>query len=559
MRVIATATTITQAFKNAGRVREILGVLGKHGFAEILHRMKLTRFLPTRYSERPRFQHLPPQERLRMSFEELGPTFVKLGQLMATRPDLIPEAYVEEFEKLQDKVPGVSFTQIREAIEKELKTSMSSVFAEFDEVPIAAASIAQVHRATLVSGERVAVKVQRPDIEKQIVNDVSILRGLAILLEKYIPESKVLNPTGLVEEFFRTILWELDFRVEANNIRRIKRNLAELEKISIPEVYTRFSTERLLALQLFEGIRFSDREAIIAAGIDPVEIVKLGTDAFFHMVMKDGLFHGDLHAGNLFVMKDSRIGIIDFGIVGRLTRRVRDSIIIMFTAIVDEDFDTLASEYVSLCQSTGMTDVGLLQKDLMDSISPYIGMALGEVNIGKVLLRSTSVATKHNLQVPRELMLLFRAILTIEALGKKLDPNFDLLPAGIRLARQTISNRYSKERVMHDLILVGRDVQRLMEITPRLMKRYLHHWEQNHFAFEVRNKDTRALASVIRQSSQTALLCVLCIGMFSVGVTLLFMDRAPQVFGISLFALIALAFATIPLIYRLWYVRRHSR
>ncbi|MFM8316513.1 MAG: ABC1 kinase family protein, partial [Deltaproteobacteria bacterium] len=358
----------------------------------------------------------------RIAFEKLGPGFVKLGQLIASRPDLFPENIVDEFSKLQDQVATLPFESIKKQIEQELNCSLTDIFSQFDETPLAAASIAQVHAATLKSGQSVAVKVQRPGIDKILHNDISILRGLASLLENYIPETKPFNPQGLVEEFFHTILFELDFRVEANNIRKIKGQLSKLNQVAIPEVFTQYSSQKVLVLEKFEGIRFSDRERILAEGIDPKKIIETGADAFFQMVMRNGLFHGDLHAGNLFVLTDGRIGIIDFGIVGRLSRRVQDSIISMFIAIMDEDYETLATEYVTLCSPTGDTDISLLQKDLMDTISPYVGLVLGEVNVGKLLLQSTSIAAKHQLKVPRELMLLFKAIMTIDGLAKKLDP-----------------------------------------------------------------------------------------------------------------------------------------
>ena len=255
MKVISTATNLAQAFKNAGRVSEIVRVLVKHGFIDLLHRMNLSRFLGEREVVDPSYAALPVPERLRLSFEELGPTFVKLGQLLATRSDLIPEAYVDEFSKLQDNVTTVPFEEIRVFLESDLKAPIQDVFSEFENAPKAAASIAQVHFAILKSGEKVAVKIQRPGIDKIIQNDISILRGLAVLLEKYIPEVEPFNPVGLVEEFFQSILYELDFRVESNNIRKIKYNLRELEKISIPKVYEAFSSSKVLILERFEGIR----------------------------------------------------------------------------------------------------------------------------------------------------------------------------------------------------------------------------------------------------------------------------------------------------------------
>ena len=556
MKVISTATNLAQAFKNAGRVSEIVRVLVKHGFIDLLHRMNLSRFLGEREVVDPSYAALPVPERLRLSFEELGPTFVKLGQLLATRSDLIPEAYVDEFSKLQDNVTTVPFEEIRVFLESDLKAPIQDVFSEFENAPKAAASIAQVHFAILKSGEKVAVKIQRPGIDKIIQNDISILRGLAVLLEKYIPEVEPFNPVGLVEEFFQSILYELDFRVESNNIRKIKYNLRELEKISIPKVYEAFSSSKVLILERFEGIRFSDREAILKAGIDPKSIVEIGADAFFHMVMHDGIFHGDLHPGNLFVLPDGKIGIIDFGIVGRLGKRVKDSIITMFIAIIDEDYESLASEYLVLCSPTGETDINILQKDLMDTLSPYVGMSLGEVNAGKLLLRSTHIAAQHHLKVPRELMLLFRAIMTIDGLGKKLDPNFDVLQLGNRLAKQVVSSRYSRERLTHDLIILGRDLQDTLETFPRLLKRFLRVWSHNHFALELKSKELSALTHAVESFSYYFFTAITSFTVIGVGIALLFLNRGPEISGFSLYGLVFLGLGLWLLGRGLWSVKK---
>ncbi len=557
MKIFSTASQIGTGLRNVGRAREVLGVFASHGFADWVHRMQLSKLLPNRVATKPRYQEIPLPERARAAFEELGPTFVKLGQLLATRPDLIPEAYIVEFRKLQDGASGLPFSEIKKEIESELKGKLEEFFDSFDETPIAAASIGQVHYAVLKTGEKVAVKVQRPGIDKTIQHDISILKGLATILEKTIPESKTFNPTGLVEEFIRTIQQETDFFIEANNMKRIKGNLAEMTKVAIPEVYSQFSTRKVLVLERFEGIRFSDRDAIVAAGIDPMEIVETGSLAFFHMVMHDGFFHGDLHAGNLFVLPDGRIGIIDFGIIGRLSHRVRDSVITMFLAIIDEDYETLAYEYLTLCQPTGRTQLGLLQKDLMDTISPYVGMSLGEINIGQILLRSTSTAVKHNLQVPRELMLLFKAILTIESLGKRLEPGFDILRIGHQLARQAVAVRYSRERLTRDLILIGRDLQSLGEVLPRIVRRFLSQWSQNDFALEHRNKDTARVAVAIRTLGRVIAWSVVSAGFFLISLVFLWKNEEPKVFGLPTSAIIAVSLALLGASAALWPVSKH--
>ncbi len=545
MKVFSTAAVVGQAFKNAGRVKEIVSVFVRYGFAEVIQRIKLSGFVPAKASENPSSKHLPTEKRLRLAFEELGPTFVKFGQLLASRPDLLPQHVVEEFQVLQDNVKALPYEVIESHLEEQLKVSMGTVFESFEEQPLAAASIAQVHGAILQSGERVAVKVQRPGIDRVVQNDISILRGLAELLERYVPETRLFNPRGMVEEFFYSMQQELDFHVESNNIRKIKKNLEDLKNIRIPTVYSQWCTGKVLILERIEGIRVSDREAILAANINPSDLVESGCDAFFHMVLEDGIFHGDLHAGNLFAQPGGAIGIVDFGIVGRLSKRIKESVTTMFIAIMDEDYESLASEYVYLSQSTGETDINLLQKDLMDLISPYIGMAIGDVNIGHILMKSTSVAARHHLRVPRELMLLFKAIVTIEGLGKKLDPSFDLLQVGTRLARQALSARYSREQILKDLVVVGRDLQQLIEIVPRLSKRFLRKWSQNGFAFETRSKDVVRLARAVEVLGLAAVQSAFGLALYALGIFLWSHDTGPALLNIPTAGPVAILAGTI--------------
>ncbi len=542
MKILKTATTFTNAFKNAGRVREIVAIFARHGFNDVIMRLRLHAFMSKRGADAPAI--LPIEVRLRNCFEELGPAYIKLGQLLAGRPDIIPESFTTEFERLQDNVSPVPFSEIKSCVETELKDTLENLFLEFDPTPLATASIAQVHAARLRSGESVAVKIQRPGIEKSIHNDVSILRGIAVLIEKYVPELSIFNPRGLVEEFFKTMLLELDFFVEANNIRRIRSNLSHLDKVVIPQTFKTHTTSRVLCLERFEGVRFSDRAALGNLPISSAAVIEAGAEAFFFMVMQDGLFHADLHAGNLFVLPDGRLGIIDFGMVGRLSKRTRDSILVLFTSLLDEDFETLAGEYLNLSQSRGDTDVLKLQKDLMDNISPYIGMALGDVNIGRILMRSTAIAARNHLVVPRELMLLFKAMINLESLGKRLDAGFDLLTLGNRLARQMLTSRYSRDRVVRDLLVVGRDISGLAEMTPRILTRFFRRWSANHFQFEHRNRDIELLSRAVHTLSHAVVLSSLIIGAFASAIAFLGHSDGVLFFGVPIVSVIAFFVAT---------------
>ncbi|MCM2322686.1 MAG: AarF/UbiB family protein, partial [Oligoflexia bacterium] len=468
MQLLRTGRQLGQAVKNVQRLKQILGVLARHGFADIVDRMSLGKFLPGRlaaFAEAQADKTVP--ERLRESFEELGPTFVKLGQLISTRPDIFPEAYIDEFVKLQDNVQLLPFSAVKAVVERELGRKLEEAYASFSEAPLAAASIGQVHEAVLLTGEKVVVKVQRPEIERIIDTDVSLLAFLASLLEKYIPETRVVGPRTIVDEFFRTLSYELDFVVEANNMGKMAENMKSFPEIVIPRVFKALSTHRVLTLERLEGIRVNDLKAMDAAGIDRKHIVDVGARAFFKSVMVDGLFHGDLHGGNLFVLPGNRLGIIDFGIVGRLSQRSRDQLATMVMSLLTEDYENLCYQYADLGAAGPSIDFDGFQREVRNTLSPYIGLALGELNIGRILIEATKIATKYSIKVPGDWMIVFKAILTLEGMGRTLDPNFDMISAGEELVRELVKEQYSPQRLTKELMWVSKDLAALLQVLPR--------------------------------------------------------------------------------------------
>ena len=471
MQWIRTGRQIGQAVKNVKRLRTIIRIFAKHGYHDVVNRIGLGRYLD------PVSKHLSrddakkePQVRLREALEELGPTFVKLGQLLSTRPDLVPVYVAEELTKLQDDVPTIPVSEIIASIEKELKKPVAEIFAEFDETPLAAASISQVHKAVLHTGEKVVIKVQRPGIEDVIETDVSLLQFIAVLLDRYVPEAKIVDPKTIVDEFFRSLSNELDFHIEANNMQKISRNIESYSDIIIPKVYKEYSSNRVLTLERLEGIRLSDTQALNKAGVDKKKIVELGTRVFFKSVMIDGIFHGDLHGGNLFALPGNKLGIIDFGIVGRISRRSRDQLANMVLSLLDEDFENLCYLYAELGNAGPSIDFEGFQREVRNSLSPYIGLALNEVNSGRILMNATSIATQYGIRIPGDWMLVFKAIFTIEGMGRSLHPEFDIMSMSGELAKDLVRTQYSWDRISKDLLWVGKDMASLFQSVPRQIR-----------------------------------------------------------------------------------------
>ena len=519
MELIRTAGRIGQTVKNAQRLRQIVAVFARYGFVDVVDRIPpLGRLLPARiraFTETQADKSIA--ERIRLAFEELGPTFVKFGQILSTRPDLLSEEFISEFTKLQDNVLPLPLATVRGLVESELGKKIEVLFDDFSETPLAAASIGQVHTATLKTGERVVIKIQRPEIGKLINQDISLMAFIAGLLEKYVPETRVIRPQTFVDEFFRTLNLEIDFVIEANNTRRIAENMTSFQEVVIPKVYGDYSTHKVLTLERLEGVRVNDLQAMSAAGIDRKAVVATGARAFFKSVFIDGIFHGDLHGGNLFVLPGNKLGIIDFGIVGRLSERSRGQLAAMVMALVTEDFENLCYIYADLGATDHAVDYEGFEREVRGTLAPYLGLALGEVNAGKVLIEATRIATKYNIKVPSDWMIVFKAILTMEGMGRTLDPHFDMLSMGRELIGDLVKNQYSMERITRDLTWLAKDTGALLRILPRQARSALKKWASNDFAFEIRSPQLDEMRQQVDINGRRQNLTFLAVGLVIAG------------------------------------------
>jgi ubiquinone biosynthesis protein len=493
MKILTTGRQIGRTLKNASRLRVIVGVFARHGFYNIAERIKLGRFVLERLTTTTDEERYTTAERIRMSFEELGPTFVKLGQLLASRPDLVPDDFVQEFSKLHAKVSPLPFEVIESVLKEEFGEKLHEYFQSFDPEPLGSASIAQVHRAILKDGSSVVVKVQRPGIIHTINEDLNVLYFLAELLEKYVEETRTFNPVGIVDEYFKTLDLETNFVVEANNIRRFSLNFANEPKVKIPKVNFDLTTERVLTMEALDGIPLSSDSALKQPGVNSEEIIKLGLKVYLKMVFADGIFHGDLHAGNFFVFPDNSIGLIDFGVVGRLNGKTQSSIANMLLALSKEDYERLAYEYIDLAPFNDKVNVDLFAKDLRDLVAPFFGLTMKNVNLGKILLKSSSIAARHHVQVPTELMLYFKSLVAIEGLGNKIQRDFDFLQHTLHFAGDLIKMQYDPNRMMQDLGQLARESRALINSLPRQMNFLLRKINSPQHKFKLQVADIQDL------------------------------------------------------------------
>ena len=475
-------------------------------------------------------------ERLRMSFEELGPTFVKLGQLLASRPDLIPLEFAEEFRRLHDQVKSIPFAEAEKTLVQNFGSNWRENFKTFDESPIGAASIAQVHLAELTSGEKVVVKVQRPGIGPIIEEDLSILYTLADLLEKYIEELKLYNLLGIVDEFARALELETNFVIEANNIRRFQENFQSEPSIKIPQVYEELSGKKVLVMEALDGYSLSQKKALNQEGIDPEKVLRAGLRCYLKMVFTDGLFHGDLHAGNMFVLPDNKIGLIDFGVIGRLNSNTQSAIANMLVALASEDYDRLAYEYVDLAPYAEGVDADLFARDLRDTIAPYYGLTLKHVNVGRLLLESASLAAKYRLKLPSELIMFFKSIITIEGMGRAIVKDFNFLAYSLEFAAELVESKTEPKKMIRELSAVGRDLNSLVSGLPRQLRQLLRRAVSPDFAIKVELVELKKLRQTQKNSANLVFLGFV-IAALLIGAAMLVESKiGPSVGGISVLA-----------------------
>jgi ubiquinone biosynthesis protein len=484
---------INRSIRSIRRYLNIVRVLSTYGFDQALEMLGLAdvlarsrRLLHKRNT--PDLARLSAAERMRLALEELGPTFVKLGQLLSTRPDVIPHAFVHEFEKLQDDVPSFPFADVTAQLIRELGGPVESFYATIDPQPLAAASIAQVHRARLISGEDVVIKVRRPGIVELVESDISALMSLARLAERHIPGSDIYDPVGLVREFARTIRREMDFSREGHTIEKFRDNFAHTPWMYFPRVYWGQSARGVLTMEYVDGVKVTDGERFEQSGMDGRLIAQRGAAAFLEMVLTHGFFHGDLHPGNVLILPGNVICLLDYGIVGRLDEGLKTFLTDSLYAIVNRDMDEMVSLLLFAGDISDNLDIPALKRDLSHFIDSYYEIPLKEIEVGRMLMEFIEIITLYNIRIQPDLMLLIKSLVLIESMGRGLNPAFNMVEHLRPFIEKALRRKYSPLHVSRDINKILLSYLNLARNLPRDLKEFINRINHNKFKIDLEHR-----------------------------------------------------------------------
>lgn len=516
--LVSSSRALVSGAKDVARFQQIASVFVTHGFGWAIARLRLRRDLqievdPSTSQPGPADAH-ETGKRLVAALTTLGPTWIKFGQILSTRPDLLPAGIITQLATLQDQVQDLPFKEIDAQLRKNLGEDYKDLFQDLDERSLASASIGQVHRATLKSGEAVVLKIQRPGISGSISSDISILHLLAGYVEEAFEEARSMDLRGIVTDFAKSLDQELDYRAELANIKRFTRNFAERPDVYFPKTYPELCTSEVLCMEYIDGRKLND---VVAAGENNDELVQRYFDAAYHMLFIDGFFHGDLHPGNVFLLDDGRIALIDCGMVGQLTQTRKDKVIDILYAVINEDLEALARAFFSLAIPQGPVDYVAFESDAMTIAERYLGgVPLSQVHIGELFGELVAAATRQRVRMPSDFTMMFKAIGTTEGLARSLAPNVDPIELARPFVTRAVAERYSVDRLSQMALADFQIVSSTLRSFPRTIPMLLDTLRQGRFALGVSDHTTqlyfeqRRLEQNRNLRAGLSIVCILC-------------------------------------------------
>jgi ubiquinone biosynthesis protein len=547
-----------RAVHDLPRLQEISRVFIRHGLGDLVRRIGVASILERagamlHWGDVARSARLEPQQRLRLAFEELGPTFVKLGQMLSMREDLLPPPWTEELARLRSGAAPVPFEEILPVIESALGTSPSALFLDLQREPSGSASIAQVHRARLRDGRDVVLKVRRPGIETKVETDVRLLSYLAQFAESEVPEARRYRPTRMVEEFRRSLMRELDLAAEARNIERFARNFRGDPNILIPHVFPQWTSRLMNVQEHIGGIAGDDVAAIDRAGLDRRQIAQRGVDAVIKMILEDGFFHADPHPGNVIYLPGNRIAMIDFGMVGRLSPARRAQIVDLLSGVARRDHEPMLEVLLDWAGEDAV-DEERLAADVDELVANFADVPLKDIRIGALIERITGLVREHGIVLPSDLTLLFKSLISLEGLGRTYDPEFCLTDRLEPFVERALAARYAPAEVgRRGSVGLGQFLG-LVSSVPRDVGRLLKDARRGRMRVDL---DLKRLDSFGRKLDST--IDRITVGIMTASVVIgssivMTVTSGPQVLGVPVFTVLGLLGYLLAFVNSVWIV-----
>ncbi|ACC98558.1 putative unusual protein kinase [Elusimicrobium minutum Pei191] len=497
---------VSKTIRHTHRYTEIVTILVKYGMGDIMRSLKITDMFPFTKKLLPKVDNKSVSsfnkwENIRMALEELGPTFIKLGQMLSNRPDIIPLQLIKELEKLQDTVPPFEHEEAVKIVESELEGKISENFSYFSKKPIAAASIAQVHKARLPDATTVAVKVQRPGIEEIIGVDVEILHNLASLAGNNITELKYFNPVGIIKQFEEHIKEELDFNKERLNIERFQRNFQKDGRVHVLKAHKKYSAKRVLTMELIEGVKVSRIAEENLEGYDRGLIAKNGAQIILKQIFIDGFFHADPHPGNIIILENNKICFIDFGMMGSLSQSQKDDLGTLIVALMYRNSSLVTSTILTIVNRPDHLQTREIEYRVEKLIERYIDLPLEEINVGELLLSLTQMLPEFELNMPPNFSFMVKSLITIEGVGRQLDPEFSAMAVIKEFSQTIIKNRLSPKGFAMSSIITLMETKKLIENAPRDIREILNKAKQGHIKIEFEHRHLGKLRRSLEEAS----------------------------------------------------------
>lgn len=546
------------------RLHEIASVMIRYGWGDLVRVLGISGVLERtgrvlHWHSTSEISQLDAPVRIRRALEELGPTFVKLGQLLATRVDMFPPQWIAEFEKLHSQVPAVPYEMLYPDLVAAIKGEPAEVFAEFNPLPLAAASIAQVHRATLKDGTPVVVKIRRPGIEEVIRADLRILEHVAKLLESEVPDFRRYDPVHIVSQFRRSLMRELDLAKEARNIDQFARHFADDPLVKIPRVYWEFTNDRVNVQEEIVGMEGMSPDKLRASGLDPLLLAARGANTVLRMVLEHGFFHADPHPGNVLYLPDNRIGIIDFGMVGMLTHLRRNQIVDMLHALTLKDEQAMLQVLLDW-SGEAVSDEDRLAYDVTELLQSYDDLKLKDVKIGALLNDITALMRDNNLVLPADLTLLFKTLITLEGLGQQLDPEFHMIDHVTPFVERIIHQRYTPLALLARGRKSMRETLEVLADVPRDMRHLLRDMRRGRVKIDLDLKRLDHFGHQLDSSSNRLTMGILTASLVVGSSIIMTVEGGPQLFGLPLFGLLGFLIAffnSLWIIFSIWRSGKH--